>query len=307
MTDFQRVAVVGRTGSAHDVVDSLTVVVCALRKVGVDLVFDEQTATMLAVPDGVPRPAIGQGVDLVVVVGGDGSILGVAREVAHTGVPVLGVNRGGLGFLADIAPDQIVEKIAHVMAGDYTVEDRFLLEASVTRAERSLDVGVALNDVVVHAGGMRVMDFQLFIDDEFIYEQRSDGLIVSTPTGSTAYALSAGGPILHPRLDAVEIVPMFPHTLTSRPLVVYGDSTIGVRIGDADATPKVSCDSQVDFGLGPRDEVRIVKHADPLRLAFPIGHSFYESCRSKLDWATRLGGGSGRSMSTRTPLSSTST
>ncbi len=290
MTDFRRVAVVGRTGSPH-VVDSLNIVVSALHKAGADLVFEADTATMMGKSDGVPRTAIGMRVDLVVVVGGDGSLLGVAREVAHTGVPVLGVNRGGLGFLADIAPDQIVEKVAHVMAGDYTVENRFLLEASVHRAGESLDVGVALNDVVVHAGSMsRMMDFQLFIDDEFIYEQRSDGLIVSTPTGSTAYALSAGGPILHPRLDAIEIVPMFPHTLTSRPLVVYGDSTIGVRFGDAAATPRVSCDSQVDFGLGPGDEVRIVKHADPLRLAFPIGHSFYESCRSKLDWATRLGG-----------------
>ena len=290
MTEFRRVAVVGRTGSPH-VVDSLNIVVSALHKAGVELVFEAKTATMLGKPDGVPRSAIGMRVDLVVVVGGDGSLLGVAREVAHTGVPVLGVNRGGLGFLADIAPDQIVEKVALVMAGDYTVEDRFLLEASVHRAGASLEVGVALNDVVVHAGSMsRMMDFQLFIDDEFIYEQRSDGLIVSTPTGSTAYALSAGGPILHPRLDAIEIVPMFPHTLTSRPLVVYGDSTIGVRFGDAAATPKVSCDSQVDFGLGPGDEVRIVKHAEALRLAFPIGHSFYESCRSKLDWATRLGG-----------------
>ena len=290
MAEFRRVAVVGRTGSPH-VVDSLNVVASALGEAGVQLVFEEQTAAMLGKPGGAPRAAIGRDVELVVVVGGDGSILGVAREVAHHGVPVLGVNRGGLGFLADIAPDQIVEKIGLVMAGDYTVEDRFLLDASVRRAGEAVDVGVALNDVVVHAGSMsRMMDFQLFIDDEFIYEQRSDGLIVSTPTGSTAYALSAGGPILHPRLDAIEIVPMFPHTLTSRPLVVYGDSTIGVRFGDAATTPKVSCDSQVDFALGPGDEVRIVKHAVPLRLAFPIGHSFYESCRSKLDWASRLGG-----------------
>ena len=290
MTDFRRMAIVGRTGSTH-VVDSLNIVVSALNTAGAELVFEERTAAMLSRSDGVPRATVGCAVDLVVVVGGDGSILGVARDVAHSGVPVLGVNRGGLGFLADIAPDQIAEKVAQVMAGDYRVEERFLLEASVRQNGDAVGVGVALNDVVVHAGSMsRMMDFQLFIDDEFIYEQRSDGLIISTPTGSTAYALSAGGPILHPRLDAVEIVPMFPHTLTSRPLVVNGDSVISVRIGDAAATPKVSCDSQVDFALGPNEEVRIVKHRDPLRLAFPVGHSFYESCRSKLDWATRLGG-----------------
>ena len=290
MTDFQRVAVVGRTDSPH-VVDSLNVVISAMQTAGARLVFESRTAALLSRPEGVPRDLIGQGVDLVVVVGGDGSILGVARDVAHTRVPVLGVNRGGLGFLADIAPDQIAEKVEQVMNGAYTVEDRFLLEAAVYRNGSRFDVGVALNDVVVHAGSMsRMMDFRLSVDGEFVYEQRSDGLIVSTPTGSTAYALSAGGPILHPRLDAVEIVPMFPHTLTSRPLVVYGDSIIGVRIGDAAATPKVSCDSQVDFDLEPKDEVRIVKHPNSLRLAFPTGHSFYESCRSKLDWATRLRG-----------------
>ena len=288
MTDFQRVAVVGRTDSPH-VVDSLNDALSALRSAGVELVLESDTAAMLGEASGIPRTDIGEGVDLVVVVGGDGSILGVAREVSHTGVPVLGINRGGLGFLADIAPDQIAEKIAGVIAGAYTVEERFLLEAGVCRNGDTIGVGVALNDVVVHAGSMsRMMDFRLFVDGEFVYEQRSDGLIVSTPTGSTAYALSAGGPILHPRLDAIEIVPMFPHTLTSRPLVVYGDSTIGVRIGEAAVTPKVSCDSQVDLSLEPNDEVRIVKNPHVLHLAFPIGHSFYESCRSKLDWATRL-------------------
>lgn len=290
MTDFGRIAVVGRTGSPH-VVDSLRIVLATLRVADVDVVLEAATASMLSEPDGVSREVIGEGVDLVVVVGGDGSILGVARDVAHTGVPVLGVNRGTLGFLADIAPEQIDDKVRGVLAGDYTVEDRFLLEASVRRNNGEVDAGVALNDIVVHAGSMsRMMDFRLFVDREFVYDQRSDGLIVSTPTGSTAYALSAGGPIMHPQLDAVVIVPMFPHTLTSRPLVVCGDVEIGVRIGGA-STPKVSCDSQVDLDLEPGDEVRIVKHPHALKLAYPVGHNFYESCRSKLDWASRLGGG----------------
>lgn len=271
-------------------VDSLRIVLATLRAADVDVVMEAATASMLSQSDGVSRGVIGEGVDLVVVVGGDGSILGVARDVAHTGVPVLGVNRGTLGFLADIAPEQIDDKVRGVLAGDYTVEDRFLLEASVRRNNGDVDAGVALNDIVVHAGSMsRMMDFRLFVDDEFVYDQRSDGLIVSTPTGSTAYALSAGGPIMHPQLDAVVIVPMFPHTLTSRPLVVCGDVEIGVRIGGA-STPKVSCDSQVDLDLEPGDEVRIVKHPHALRLAYPVGHNFYESCRSKLDWASRLGG-----------------
>lgn len=290
MARFRHVAVVGRMGSPH-VVDSLNVVLATLQTAGVDAVLESATAKMLSRPGGVVRHRVGRGVELVIVVGGDGSILGVARDVAHTGVPVLGVNRGGLGFLADISPSQIRDKLGAVLHGEYTVEDRFLLQAEVHRDGEQGTAAAALNDVVVHAGSMsRMMDFSLFVDDEFVYDQRSDGLIVSTPTGSTAYALSAGGPIMHPRLDAVVIVPMFPHTLTSRPLVVHGDSRISVCIGDAAATPKVSCDSQVDQGLQANDEVRIAKHPHPLRLAFPVGHNFYESCRSKLDWATRLRG-----------------
>ena len=290
MAEFRTVAVVARRGSPH-VVDSLAVVVRTLEAAGVDVVLEAATAQMLC-RSGVRREMIGDGVDLVVVVGGDGSILGVARDVAHAGVPVLGVNRGGLGFLADVAPSQIAAKLAAVLGGEHTVEERFLLEAEVLRnGAPAASTAAALNDVVVHAGSMsRMMDFSLFVDDEFVYGQRSDGVIVSTPTGSTAYALSAGGPIMHPRLDAVVIVPMFPHTLTSRPLVVHGESRISIRIGEAASAPQLSCDSQVDIALRPSDEVRIAKHLHPLRLAFPHGHNFYESCRSKLDWATRRSG-----------------
>ena len=291
MAEFDRIALVGRPGSPH-VADSLKVVLATLRRTGVDVAVEADTAALLSLPEGISRDAIGEGADLVVVVGGDGSILGVARDVASAGVPVLGVNRGGLGFLADISPAQIEAKLSAVLRGEYTIDPRFLLEATAYRqGEPMRGSAPALNDVVVHAGSMsRMMDFDLFVDDEFVYHQRSDGLIVSTPTGSTAYSLSAGGPIMHPRLDAVVIVPMFPHTLTSRPLVVHGESSIRVRVGEAGTTPKMSCDSQVDRDLQAGDEVVIAKHPHMLRLAFPCGHNFYESCRSKLDWATRRSG-----------------
>ena len=149
----------------------------------------------------------------------------------------------------------------------------------------------ALNDVVVHLGGMaRMMEFSLWVDDEFVYDQRSDGLIIASPTGSTAYALSAGGPIMHPSLDAIVVVPMFPHTLTSRPLVIRGQSEIRVAVGSSEPEPRISCDSQVDILLEPGDEVLVSKYAKPLKLLYPLDHSFYGSCRSKLDWASRLGG-----------------
>ena len=150
----------------------------------------------------------------------------------------------------------------------------------------------ALNDVVIHAGNMaRMMEFELWIDGEFVYDQRSDGVIVASPTGSTAYALSAGGPIMHPALDALAVVPMFPHTLTSRPLVVPGTASLSIKVTRVgDNTPQASFDSQVNLGLQEGDEVTIQKYSAPLRLLYPTGHSFYESCRSKLDWASRLGG-----------------
>jgi NAD+ kinase len=135
-----------------------------------------------------------------------------------------------------------------------------------------------------------MMEFSLWVDGEYVYDQRSDGLIVASPTGSTAYSLSAGGPIMHPSLDAIVVVPMFPHTLTSRPLVVRGSSEIKVVVGHTDQQARMSCDSQVEIVLETGDEVLVSKYATPLKLLYPLDHSFYDSCRSKLDWASRLGG-----------------
>ena len=296
-SQFQTVGLIGRQASAG-VIDSLGAVIDCLRRHGVRGLVEDRTAQLGAFPKGAPegglatapRAALGERCDLIVVVGGDGSLLGVARDLAHTRTPVLGINRGGLGFLADIAPKRIPEQLGAVLAGEYRLEDHFLLAASVQRDGSELMHSPALNDVVVHAGGMaRMMEFSLAVNGDFVYDQRSDGLIVASPTGSTAYALSAGGPIMHPSLDAIVIVPMYPHTLTSRPLVVRGDSAIEVTLGAVDQA-QVSCDSQVNFELQSGDRIRIEKYAAPLRLVYTYGHSFYESCRSKLDWATRLSG-----------------
>lgn len=289
---FSTVGLIGRHGNPV-IVDSLQAVMDCLDEHGVSLLIEDATAEMMvnSVHPHLPRQELGARCDLIVVVGGDGSLLGVGRDLAHAGVPVLGVNRGGLGFLADISPDQIIAGLGEVLAGQYVIEDHFLLNARICRAEQELGHSPALNDVVVHMGGMaRMTEFALWVNDQFVYDQRSDGLIVASPTGSTAYALSAGGPIMHPALDAIVVVPMFPHTLTSRPLVVPGQSRIKIVAGE-DA--EVSCDSQVDFSLQAGDEVRIAKYAHPLRLVHTLGHSFYESCRSKLDWASRLGDSTG--------------
>ena len=290
---FSRVGLICRRNSP-ELLDSVAAVRDLLERSGVVVRLEDATARMLdgAEASGCSRDELGAACDLIIVVGGDGSLLGVGRDLARWGTPVLGVNRGGLGFLADVAPDQIEQKLADVLGGSYLIEDHFLLDARILRDGVVVRQSTALNDVVVHLGAMsRMMEFSLYVDGEFVYEQRSDGLIVASPTGSTAYSLSAGGPIMHPQLDAIVIVPMFPHTLTSRPLVVPGDSEILVVLGEAGpAEALVSCDSQVDLPLQRGDQVRIRKYATPLRLVYSRGHSFYESCRSKLDWATRLGG-----------------
>lgn len=299
-SSFTTVGLIGRRGTAT-IRDSLEIVLKLLLEKGLKVVVEEDTARIMGNGarkdrdsyERAPRLNLGERADLIVVVGGDGSLLGVGRDLAHNGVPVVGVNRGGLGFLADIAPEQIEAALGEVLAGQYREEDHFLLHARIMREGREVSGSPALNDVVVHLGGMsRMMEISLWIDDEFVYEQRSDGLIIASPTGSTAYALSAGGPIMHPSLDAIVVVPMFPHTLTSRPLVVRGSSEIRVSVGGSDQNARISCDSQVDFRLEPGDDVVISKYETPLRLLYPMEHSFFESCRSKLDWASRLGGGS---------------
>jgi NAD+ kinase len=290
---FATIGLISRRDSP-EILDSVVAVHECLEAQGGDVVVEDVTARTLPGFRGqvASRAKLGKRCDLIVVVGGDGSLLGVARDLAHFGVPVLGVNRGGLGFLADIPPDQIDTRLPAVLAGGFTTEDHFLLDARVVHEGKQIGRSAALNDVVVHLGAMaRMMEFSLWVDGEFVYDQRSDGLIVASPTGSTAYSLSAGGPIMHPSLDAIVIVPMFPHTLTSRPLVVRGQSEIRIVMGDEGSTDgKVSCDSQVDFTLHAGAEVNIRKYQTPLRLIYPMDHSFYDSCRSKLDWASRLGG-----------------
>ena len=235
---------------------------------------------------------MGEACDLVVVVGGDGCMLGAGRDLARTGVPVVGVNRGNLGFLTDISPSEAEAGIDGILRGEYSQQPRTLLEAEVARNGEGINEGVAVNDIVVHPGqAVQMIEFDLYIDGEFVYTQKSDGLIVATPTGSTAYALSAGGPIMHPGLDALAVVPMFPHMLTSRPIVVSGSSEIKVKLREnrSNVNPQVSFDGQPSVQARPYDIVYIRKMPNKLNLIHPTGHDFYETCRSKLGWSRHLG------------------
>ncbi|WP_019530451.1 NAD(+) kinase [Dasania marina] len=291
MHHFQNIGITGRDGEG--VPESLKVLTDFLVANQLTVILSRQIAGLfpnknLQISS---NEELGESCDLIIVVGGDGSLLGAARMLAKYGVPVLGVNRGRLGFLTDIKPDEIEASVTEVLKGNYSVEKRFLLDVVVMRNGKVIGQGDALNDVVVNSGtSARMIEFDLAIENDFVYNQRSDGLIVCTPTGSTAYSLSGGGPIMHPSLDAIGIVPMFPHTLSSRPIVVDGNSEIKITIhGSNQIHPPVTCDGQVTITASPGDCVHIRKKSHKLILIHPPGHSFYASCRGKLGWSTRLG------------------
>lgn len=290
MSEFSCIGLIGRLGS-DAVAYSLKRLVAYLNTRNIKVLLDSETGAV--VPDAsvtrVRREQLPSLCDLVIVVGGDGSLLGTARLMAGTDVPLLGINRGRLGFLTDISPDDIEAKVGEVLDGAYESEERFLVQATVRRHGKVMGQSLALNDVVLHPGQfIRMIDFELHIDGNFVYQQSSDGLIISTPTGSTAYALSGGGPIMHPSLDALVVVPMNPHTLSSRPIVVSGNSDIRLVVGEQrDVHPHVTCDGQAHIVTQTGDEVQIIKSPNRLKLVHPTGHHFYEVCRSKLGWASR--------------------
>ncbi len=289
---FKNVGLIGRPGSNVQVEETLCALIAFLDRRNICVVLDEATSAHL--PDLTHqrgnRKIIGETCDLVIVVGGDGCLLGAARDLARYKVPLLGVNRGRLGFLTDIHPNEIEERVAEVLDGEYELEHRFLLETQIKRDGRWMGENSALNDVVFHSGNsVKMLEFELFVDGDFVYRQRSDGLIVSSPTGSTAYALSGGGPIMHPRLDAIVLVPMFPHTLSSRPIVIDGNSEIKIFMSPTnDFNSLLNCDGQGGQVVEPGDWIYVRKRSHPLKLLHPKTHSFYEACRSKLGWSEVL-------------------
>ena len=233
------------------------------------------------------REEIGKQCDLAIVVGGDGTILNAVRSLSHTQVPLLGINVGRLGFLADISPEELETSLEEILDGSYREEQRFLLEMQVIRDNKVIFEGDAFNDVVVHIRDVaRMIEFETRINDEFVNHQRADGIVVSTPTGSTAYALSAGGPILHATLDAIALVPISPHTLSSRPLVINADSQIKILICNTkDGIAQATCDGHLSTDVHVGDHIKIKRKADKITLLHPNQHSYFEILRAKLHWS----------------------
>lgn len=230
---------------------------------------------------------IGQQAQLAIVIGGDGNMLGKARTLAKYDIAVIGINRGNLGFLTDIDPKNAYTQLqACLEHGEFFVEERFILDVCVEQQGKIIHCSNAVNEAVIHPAKIaHMIDFHVYIDDKFAFSQRSDGLIISTPTGSTAYSLSAGGPILTPSLNAITLVPMFPHTLSSRPLVINADSKISIRFAEYNtAQLEVGCDSQIALPFSPNDIVHIQKSQHKLRLLHLKNYNYYNVLSTKLGW-----------------------
>lgn len=263
-----------------------------LRARGLTVLLEEATAEFMDRPcaDSRPLASLGKEIDLALVVGGDGTMLHVARELATYGVPLVGVNLGRLGFLTDIPTDRMEDSLARILDGDFESEERILLEAEVVRDDKVLNRANAFNDVVVNKGALaRLIEFETWVNGEFVNATRADGIIIATPTGSTAYALSAGGPILHPTLPAIVIVPICPHTLSDRPLTIGSDNAIEVvMVSTSQQSAHVTFDGQTNFAVHDGDRVRVRRAPRPVTLVHPTRRNHYEVLRAKLGWGEKL-------------------
>jgi len=233
------------------------------------------------------RDVIGSQCDLAIVVGGDGTILNAVRSLTDANVPLLGINVGRLGFLADISPDELESSLTEIFNGSYREEQRLLLEMQVLRNGQVIFQGDAFNDVVVHIRDVaRMIEFETRINHEFVNHQRADGIVVSTPTGSTAYALSSGGPILHATLDVITLVPISPHTLSSRPLVVNADSEIDILVCNTkEGIAQATCDGHLSTDVHVGDHIMVKRKVEKITLLHPKQYNYFEILRAKLHWS----------------------
>jgi len=288
--EFKTIGLIGKYGDPS-VAESLTTMANFLKERHLEVWLDAETAR--TVPDlGLKiadREQLGQGCDLAVVIGGDGTLLNAARSLSEAGIAVVGINLGRLGFLTDISPVTMLDVMKEILAGDYCSEERFLLQGVIIRDGRTIQECDAFNEIVVHKWNMaRMIEFETHVNGLFMDVQRSDGIIVSTPTGSTAYALSGGGPILMPTLNAIALVPICPHTLSNRPVVVDGDSQVGIVVRDCTVDhAQMTCDGQTNYDLRDGDRIEIRKKGRPIRLIHPANHDYFHILRAKLRWGSK--------------------
>lgn len=283
---FTTIALIGKRQSP-DAAQTVLALAQLLAARNIRVLIDPGTAATIDVgPHAVADLAeMGRVADLAIVAGGDGTLLHAARKLAPFDVPLVGINQGRLGFMTDIPRTEMAQAVAAILDGKFRAEQRMLLEAEVCRGATCEVQSLALNEVVVSkSDGGRMIEFALSIDDEFIYNQRSDGLIISTATGSTAYALSANGPILHPAVGGIALVPLCPHALTARPITVPDSARLTVTLAPR-FEGRLHCDGQTGFDLLAGDVVKIARSKHRIRLLHPETYSYFAMLREKLHWS----------------------
>nr|WP_017445061.1 NAD(+) kinase [Gayadomonas joobiniege] len=288
---FKKIGLVGKPNHA-DTLTTVSGLIEFLTTAGCEVYVEQKVARNLSNDkiNELSLVELGEACDLAIVVGGDGNMLGAARVLSRYDTKVIGINRGNLGFLTDIHPDACETVLKHVLNGSYTTEKRFLLEVQVHRHGELKSVNSAVNEAVLHSDKVaHMIEFEVYINDKFVFSQRADGLIMSTPTGSTAYSLSGGGPILTPNLNAISLLPMFPHSLSNRPIVVDADAKVRLAMPSrSQAQLGVTCDGHVTLPVLPGDELRIHKHPDQLKLIHPKDYNYFNVLRRKLNWGSKL-------------------
>jgi NAD+ kinase len=287
MAEFQTVGVIGKLNDAR-VAPTLNALCRHLVRRGCDVLVDRSVASLLRQRGvrKVTRAELAKRSDLAVVIGGDGTLLNAGRALAPANVPILGVNQGRLGFMVDVAPEDFRGTLDEVLKGRYVREPRLLLDVHIRRGRALRGPFLAINDVVIrNQAAVRMLEFETWLDDEFISQHRADGIIVSTPTGSTAYALSGGGPVVYPGLDALTLVPICPHTFSDRPLVIGSDRIVRIVLTGARGTTAVcTTDGQSDETIRAGDSVEVSRSPHVLELIHPRSYRYFSILRKKLHW-----------------------
>jgi NAD+ kinase len=284
---IHRVGIISRPRRA-DLAAVLPALLKWLQARGIEAFYDEESAASLdaaAASKAVPRETLAQSCDLLLVLGGDGTLLAAARVAAPRGIPILPINLGSLGFLTSFTVEDLYPALEAAIAGRSSLSERIMLSAELQRAGRVIDRRNVVNEAVVNKGALaRMIELELSIDADFVCRYRVDGLIVATPTGSTAYSLSAGGPIVHPSVESIVITPICPHTLSDRPLVVRDTSQVeAVLLGDTESV-FLTLDGQKGILMQARDQVKISRAQEKLKLIQPPRKSYFEILRNKLKW-----------------------
>ena len=285
MANFNKVGLISKSNDLS-VSETLNNVYNLLRDKGLDVMLDNSTRGLLGGPITVDIEKIGQECDLAVVIGGDGTLLHAARELVDADVPLVGVNRGRLGFLVDVSPEDGLHELIDIIDGDYQQEERLMLNCRLARNGKIIHQSLAFNDMVMRTKNvLQIIEFELSINGSFVLTQRADGIIVATPSGSTAYSLSSGGPIVNPSLPALVVQPICPHTLSSRPLVVSADSEISVLVTEKKTVhAQMVCDGQVYNDLQNNDIIEVRKHKNAIRILHPSKYDYHHILREKLNW-----------------------